>query len=76
MFFVLSKSRQKAKMWNMGVPNNTDHIRIMIKMTNPSQEPPESSKAPNENLKDMNILCTLKTKVESQNFDHGCINDQ
>ena len=39
---------------------------------NPSQEPPASSKAPNKDLKDMDVLCTLEINKESQNFDHGC----
>ena len=45
-------------------------------MPNPSQQPPGSSKAPNEDLKDMDFLCTFKIKVESQNSDHGYIKDQ
>ena len=39
-------------------------------MPNPSQEPPASSKAPNEDLKDMDVLCTFKSKIESHNSDH------
>ena len=38
--------------------------KIKIKMSNPSQEPPPSSKAKNQNLKDMDVLCTLKIKTE------------
>ena len=45
-------------------------------MPNPSQEPPASSKAPNEDFKDMDVLCTLKIKIESHKFDHGYIKDQ
>ena len=60
----------------MGVSKTSDHIEIKIKMLNPSQEPPVSSKAPNEDLKDMDVLCIFKIKVESQNIDHGCIKDQ
>merc|ERR1711954_297898 len=45
-------------------------------MPNPSQEPPASSKAPNEDLKDIDVLCTFKIKIESQNLDHGYIKDQ
>ena len=48
----------------------------MIKITNPSQEPQASSKAPNPDLKDMDVVCTLKIKIESQNLDHGCIHDK
>ena len=44
-------------------------------MANPSQEPLASSKAPNQDLKDMVILCTFKIKIEIQNLD-VCIKDQ
>ena len=60
----------------MGISKNNDHIQIKIKVPNPSQEPPASSKAPNEYLKDVDVLCTFKIKIESQNLDHGCIKDQ
>ena len=49
---------------------------IKIKMPNPSQEPPASLKAPNEDLKDMDVLCTSKKKIESQNSAYGCIRDE
>ena len=45
-------------------------------MQNPIQEPPAFSKALNEDLKDMDVLCTFKIKIESQNLDHECIKDQ
>ena len=45
------------------------HIQIKIKMQNPSQEPPASSKAPNEDLKDLDVLCTFKIEIEIQNLD-------
>ena len=70
------KSRQRAKIWIMDVSKASDHIQIKNKMPNPSQEPPASSKAPNEDLKDMDVLCTFKIKVESQNLDPGCMKDQ
>ena len=60
----------------MDVPNTSDHIQIMIKMPNPSQESPASFKAQNEDLKDVDVLCTYKTRAGSQNLDHGCIKDQ
>ena len=44
-------------------------------MPNPSQEPPASSIAPNKVLKDMDVLCTFKYKIESQNSVHGYIKD-
>merc|ERR1711954_354075 len=74
MFFAPSKSRQRAEIWIMGVLRTSDHIQIKIEMPNPSQEPPASSKAPNEDFKDMDVLCTFKIKIESPNSKHGCIN--
>merc|ERR1711954_96280 len=76
MSFAPSKSRQRAKIRNIGVAKTSDHIQIKIKLPNPSQEPPASSKAPNQNIKDMDVLCTFNFKMESQNSDHGCIKDQ
>ena len=51
----------------MCVPKTTGHIQINIRMPNPSQEPPASPKAPNDDSKDMDVLCTFKIKLESQN---------
>ena len=50
----------------MGVSQTTDHIQIKIKMPNPSQEPLASSKAQNWDLSDIDILSTLKIKMESK----------
>ena len=52
-----------------------DHIQIKIWIPSPSQEPPASSKAPNWDLKDIDVLCTFKNKIKSPNSDHGCITD-
>ena len=60
----------------MVVLKTSDHIPIKIKMLNHSQESPAFSKAPNEDLKDMDVLCNFKIKKESQNLDHGYIKDQ
>ena len=76
MFFASLKSRYRAKIWNMGVSKTNNHIQIKIMMPNPSQETPVSSKAPNQDVQDMDVLCTLKIKVESQNWDHGYTKDQ
>merc|ERR1712082_456432 len=57
------------------VSKTSSHIPTKIKIPNPSQEPPVSSKAPNDVLKDMDNLFTYKIKMESQNSDHGCIKD-
>merc|ERR1711954_105435 len=45
-------------------------------MPNPSQEPPASAKARNEDLKIMYVLCNQKINMESQNLDYGCIKYQ
>ena len=60
----------------MGVSKTIDNNQIKIKMQNPRQEPPVSFKAPNEDLKDMDVLCTFKIKIERQNLEQGCIKDQ
>ena len=70
--FEPSKPKWRAKNWHMGVSKTSDHIQIKIMMPNPSQEPPVSSKAPNKDLKDMNVLCTFKIKTESQSLECGC----
>ena len=51
----------------MGVMKTSDQIQIQIKMPNPSQKLPVSSK---EVLKDMDVICTLKFKIKSQNVEH------
>ena len=76
IFFAPSKSRERAKIWIVVVSKTSDHIQIKIKMPNPSQQPPVSSKAPNEDLKDMDDPCALKIKIKSQYLDCGCIKDQ
>ena len=60
----------------MGVSKTSDHFQIKIKMPNPSHEPPGSSKAAKQDLKDMVVLCMFKIKIESQNLDHVCIKGQ
>ena len=60
----------------MGVPKTSDSIQINIRMPNPSQDPLASSKAKNEELKDMVVLCTFKIKIDSQNFAQRCTKAQ
>ena len=50
----------------MGVSKTSDYIKIKIKKPNLSQEPPASSKAAKKDLKDTNVLCTFKIKIENQ----------
>ena len=57
---------KRAKIGNMGISNLSHHIQIKIKIPNPSQEPPASSKAPNEDLKDMDVLCNFKIEIEQK----------
>ena len=60
----------------MGALKINDQIQIKIKMLNSSQEPLASTKAPNQDLKDIVVLCKFKFRIESQNLKHGCIKDQ
>ena len=59
------KLSDSVKIWKISVSKTSDHIRIKIKIPNPSQEPPTSSKAPNQELKDINVLCNIIIKIES-----------
>ena len=76
MFFAPSKSSERNKIWNKGVSKTSDNVYINFKIPNVIQEPPSSSKAPIEGLKDMDVLCNFKIKIESRNSEHGCIKDQ
>ena len=76
MFFAALQSRKRVKIQNRGVLKTSDHIQIMINMPNLSQEPPAPSKATNQDLKDMDVLCTFQIKMECQNSDHWCTKDQ
>ena len=76
MFFAPSKSKYRAEIWNMGVLKTSDLIKINVRMPNPSHEPPVSSKAPNQDLKDMGVFCTFKIKRECPNLGFGYTKDQ
>ena len=52
----------------MVVAKTRDYILIKIKMPKPSQEPSASSKAPDEDLKDLVVLCAFKIKREISNL--------
>ena len=47
-----------------------------MKISNLGQEPPASSKALNEDLMDMDILCTFRIKIEKEILEHGYIKKQ
>ena len=70
---ILCTFKIKIKTQNLdhGVSNTSDHIQINIRMQNPSQKPPASSKAPNQALNVMDVICTFKIKIESQNLAYG-----
>ena len=69
------KTKKESKNQIVGVSKTSDHIKINIKMPNFSQEL-SGSEALSEDLMDMDVLCTFKSKIESQNLEHGCIKDQ
>ena len=71
MFFVPSKSMSRVKNQSISLSRTSDPIKIKIKMPNPSQEPPVSSKAPHLDLTDKDFLCTFKIKMESQIWNMG-----
>ena len=60
----------------MVASNNSGNIQIKIKMPNLSQSSPASSKAQNEDLKDMDVLCTFKIKIGSKKLENGCTKNQ
>ena len=70
------QNQERERIWKMDVSMTSDHIQINILMPNLSQEHPVSSKATNQDLKDMDVLGTFKIKIESQNLEHGFIKDQ
>ena len=67
---------ESKNIWNMGVLKTSDHIQIIIKMPNPSQEPLATTEVPDQDLKDMDVLCTFKFKIEIKKSEYGGIKDQ
>ena len=55
----------------MGVSKTNDHIQIKIKMTDPSEDPPVSLKSPNQDFKEMDILCTNKSRERAKIWKMG-----
>ena len=58
------QNQKRDKIQNLDVSKTSNHIQIKIRIPNHSQEHPASSKAPNEDLKDMDVLRTFKIKIE------------
>ena len=75
MFFGTFKIKIKSQDLEYWCTKDQDHIKIYLGIQNPCQVPPASCKAQNQDLKDMDVLCTFKIKTESQDFDHGCTKD-
>ena len=55
----------------MGVSKTIDQIPIKIKLHNHSPEPPESSKAPSQDLKDIMFFAPPKSRSEIQDSELG-----
>ena len=55
----------ESQNYKLGVLKTSDHIQVKIKMQNSSQEHTESSKTPNQDLKDLDVLCIFMIKIES-----------
>ena len=58
----------------MGVSNTSGHVQTKIKMPNPSQEPPASCKAPNQDMKDNDGLWTFKSRKRAKIQNMGVLN--
>ena len=61
--WVYQKSGWRAKIRDMSASKTSNYIQIMINMPHPSQEPSATSKAPNKDLQDIDILCNFKIKI-------------
>ena len=70
MFLEPSKSRERNEIWNIGLSKTSDHIKIKIKIPNPSQEPPGPSKGLRQDLKEMDVLCTFRIKSIKPKANH------
>ena len=56
MFFAPTKLRYRAEILIMVVSRTIDHIKIKIKVQDPSKVSPYSSKASNEDFKNIDVL--------------------
>ena len=61
---------------NRSVSKTRDHIQVKFQMPNPSKEPTAASKSPNKYLKDIDVPCAFKIKIEIQNLENRVIKDQ
>ena len=65
------QNKDWAKIPKMGISKTSDHIQIKIRLPHSSEEPPASSKDPNDDLIDMDVLCIFKIKLETWYLEHS-----
>ena len=70
------KLAEEIENFRTSVTDHNDPLLIMINIPNPSQEPPATSKSPSEDIKDIDVLCTFKIKIEGKNLENGRIRDK
>ena len=73
---IKAKTNSHSMLKSKASSKTHDYIKIKIKTPNPKKETPASSKAPNQDLKGIAVLCTIKIKIESKNLEHRYIKDQ
>ena len=57
------KIKIESQIWIMGESKTSKQVQIKIKMPNSSQEHTASSKAQNEDSKDIDVFWALKIKI-------------
>ena len=62
------KIKVESQNLDQGTKKTTDQIKIKIKMPNPSKETPVSSKAPSQDLEDMNVSLHLQSQERDRKF--------
>ena len=58
----------------MGVSKTSDHIQVNIWLPNSHHEPPMFSKAPNHDLKDMDVFCSTEDYTHLMEINLSKIN--
>ena len=70
------KTKKESQNSAYGLSETSDHSQIKIQIPQPHQELTKSSKAQNEDLMDMDVLCTFNIKRETQNLEYWYIKYQ
>ena len=63
MFFAPSKSRYRPKIWKKVYQRPVTISKSRSRFKTLVRGPPASSKTPNQDLKEMDVLCTFKIKI-------------